>query len=119
MPCIFFHMPPKFVFKMRNNRRVISLSVNTNLPLELSSLLGRDVELSELLVCLGDERLVTLSGPGGTGKTRLAKKAARSLIEKFKHGVWFVDLTGVLRDAGVAGAVSRVLGILEEQQTAL
>lgn len=95
------------------------MSVNTNLPLELSSLLGRDVELSELLVCLGDERLVTLSGPGGTGKTRLAKKAARSLIEKFKHGVWFVDLTGVLRDAGVAGAVSRVLGILEEQQTAL
>ena len=74
--------------------------------------------MSELLVCLGDERLVTLSGPGGTGKTRLAKKAARSLIEKFKHGVWFVDLTGVLRDAGVAGAVSRVLGILEEQQTA-
>lgn len=91
----------------------------TNLPLELSSLLGRDAELSDLHKLLDEQRLVTLSGPGGTGKTRIAKKAARSRLESFDHGVWFIDLTGVFRDSGVAGAVSRVLGLLEEDQIAL
>jgi len=95
------------------------LKNKTNLPLELSSLLGRDKELSELQGHLDNQRLVTLSGPGGTGKTRLAKKAARTSIENFNDGVWFIDLTGVLRDTGVAGAVSRVLGILEEEKNAL
>ncbi len=51
-----------------------TLSTKTNLPLELSSLLGRDTELSDLRHILGQQRLVTLSGPGGTGKTRIAKK---------------------------------------------
>ena len=91
----------------------------TNLPLELSSLVGRDSELSELRNNLKEQRLVTLSGPGGTGKTRLAKKVARSLTGSFADGVWFVDLTGVLRNEGVSGAVSRVLGILEEQGKSL
>ena len=62
------------------------MSTKTNLPLELSSLVGRDTELSELRQILREQRLVTLSGPGGTGKTRLAKKVARSLAESFEHG---------------------------------
>lgn len=95
------------------------MNTKTNLPLELSSLVGRNTELSDLRHFLGEQRLVTLSGPGGTGKTRIAKKVGRSLIESFEHGVWFVDLTGVFRDPGVAGAVSRVLGFLEEEQIAL
>jgi len=95
------------------------LKINTNLPLELSSLLGRDAELSDLRRVLGEQRLVTLSGPGGTGKTRIAKKTARALVESFDDGVWFIDLTGVFNDSGVAGAVSRVLGLLEEEQTSL
>jgi len=95
------------------------LKTKTNLPLELSSLLGRDTQLSDLHKVLGEQRLVTLSGPGGTGKTRIAKKAARSLLATFDHGVWFIDLTGVFRDSGVAGAVSRVLGLLEEEQIPL
>ncbi|MDA5095144.1 LuxR C-terminal-related transcriptional regulator [Aliiroseovarius sp. KMU-50] len=95
------------------------MNIQTNLPLELSSLVGRDSVLSELRQLIGAERLVTLTGPGGTGKTRIAKKVARSLAEDFEHGVWFIDLTGVFRDSGVAGAVSRVLGLLEEGQIAL
>ncbi|MEV8466270.1 LuxR C-terminal-related transcriptional regulator [Fluviibacterium sp. DFM31] len=92
---------------------------HTNLPLELSSLVGRDAELSELRQLVNAERLVTLSGTGGTGKTRIAKKLARMLVESYRHGVWFIDLTGVFRDSGVAGAVSRVLGLLEENQIPL
>ena len=86
---------------------------------KLSSLVGRDGELSELRRLIEAQRLVTLTGPGGTGKTRIAKKAARTLTEDFEQGVWFIDLTGVFRDSGVAGAVSRVLGLLEEEQIAL
>jgi predicted ATPase len=63
------------------------MSIQTNLPLEQSSHLGRDTELSDLRRFVGEQRLVTLTGPGGTGKTRIAKKAARSLIESFEHGV--------------------------------
>ncbi|HKJ62286.1 MAG TPA: NB-ARC domain-containing protein, partial [Hyphomicrobiales bacterium] len=96
-----------------------ALNISTNLPLELSSLVGRDGELSELRRLIDAQRLLTLTGPGGTGKTRIAKKVARSLTEEFEHGVWFVDLTGVFRDGGVTGAVSRVLGLLEEGQIAL
>ncbi len=95
------------------------MNKHTNLPLELSSLVGRDVDLSEIRHLVDTERLVTLSGPGGTGKTRIAKKLALTLVESFQDGVWFVDLTGVFRDGGVAGAVSRVLGLLEEDQNPL
>ncbi len=96
-----------------------NLNNSTNLPLELSSLLGRDDEIVAIRDQVLNQRLVTLTGPGGTGKTRLAKKVGRGLIDSFKHGIWFIDLTGVLRDSGVAGAVSRILGILEEAGTAL
>lgn len=91
----------------------------TNLPLDLSSLLGRDKELSEFRATLGERRLVTLTGTGGAGKTRLAKKVARSVLENFEQGVWFIDLAGVSQPAGVAGAVSRLLNVLEETQVPL
>lgn len=64
-----------------------------NLPVEVTSFVGRRQELSDIRRLLGDARLVTLSGTGGTGKTRLALRAAGQLRRAFADGVWFVDLS--------------------------
>src|SRR3712207_2329604 len=63
-----------------------------NLPLELSSFVGREKEISEVKRWLKDTRLLTLTGPGGCGKTRLALVSAGELLEGFEDGVWVVDL---------------------------
>ena len=59
-------------------------------------------------------RLLTLTGPGGTGKTRLALQAAADLIDDFPHGVWFVDLGAVSDPALVPAEIARALGVREE-----
>ncbi|WP_030676496.1 AfsR/SARP family transcriptional regulator [Streptomyces sp. NRRL B-1347] len=91
----------------------------TNLPAPVSGLVGRDDAVPEVRALLGSTRLVTLTGPGGVGKTRLAVAAARGLAPDFPDGVWLVELAGI--DAGrdrtadaVAEAVARVLGLHEE-----
>ncbi|TML44280.1 MAG: adenylate/guanylate cyclase domain-containing protein [Actinobacteria bacterium] len=69
----------------------------TNLPLQPSPLVGRKRELDEVLELLHGSRLLTLTGPGGGGKTRLAVQAAAEVTEEFPDGVWFVSLAA-LRD---------------------
>ena len=66
-----------------------------NLPVELTSFVGRRRDLGEVKRLLGASRLVTLTGVGGTGKTRLAARAAAELRRAFPDGVWFVDLTAL------------------------
>src|SRR4051794_4085316 len=64
-----------------------------NLPLELSSFIGREKEVTEVERLLnGGTRLVTLCGPGGCGKTRLALAVAQEVVEAFEDGVWWVEL---------------------------
>jgi predicted ATPase/class 3 adenylate cyclase len=87
-----------------------------NLPIAPTPCIGREEELRQLRAHFprSASRLVTLLGPGGIGKTRLALQAATDLLDEFPDGVWFVDLTPV-REAGlVAGTVIRSLGIREE-----
>ncbi|HEV3401539.1 MAG TPA: BTAD domain-containing putative transcriptional regulator, partial [Acidimicrobiales bacterium] len=67
----------------------------TNLPVRLSSFIGRDSELNRVVSALRDSRLLTLTGPGGAGKTSLAIEAARSAALAYRDGTWFVALTGV------------------------
>jgi predicted ATPase/class 3 adenylate cyclase len=72
-----------------------TLEVPTNLPAQLTSFIGRERELKLVTDLLDRSRLVTLTGPGGTGKTRLAVEAARHLLEGHPDGVFFVDLAPI------------------------
>jgi predicted ATPase len=85
-----------------------------NLPLELSSFVGREKELVEVLRLLEDNRLLTLTGPGGCGKTRLALVVADELEEGFEEGVWLVDLAPLADPCLVPQAVASVLGAREQ-----
>jgi len=83
----------------------------TNLPVAQSALLGRERELEELLALLrGGHRVVTVTGPGGTGKTRLALQAAAELVDDFEDGVFWVPLAGLDDPELVVPAVAQTLG---------
>jgi predicted ATPase/class 3 adenylate cyclase len=82
----------------------------TNLPIQATPLIGRERELEELAEGLGEHRLVTLVGPGGTGKTRLALQAAADAVESFEQGVWWVPLAPVTDPERVEGAIATAVG---------
>ena len=89
---------------------------NTNLPVPLSSFVGREREVREVVSLVQDEsaRLVTLAGPGGTGKTRLAVEAAGELVSEFGAGVFWIGLAPV-RDPGlVVATIAQTLGAKQE-----
>jgi predicted ATPase len=88
----------------------------TNLPVPSTSFLGRAEELSEVLALLvrEDVRVLTLTGPGGIGKTRLALELARSLLSDFAQGVWFVDLAAVRDSALVLPAIGATIGATDD-----
>ena len=77
-----------------------------NLRERLSSFIGRDAELEQLLGSVRSCRLVTLTGPGGTGKTRLAVEAAAALRAEYPDGAWLVELASVAEPDGVGPAVA-------------
>jgi len=82
--------------------------------LEFSSFVGRKKELTRVKRLLDDNRLVTLTGSGGCGKTRMALAAAGELAGGFEDGVWFVELASVADPSLVQGAVASALGIREQ-----
>ncbi|MGB8645346.1 MAG: tetratricopeptide repeat protein [Anaerolineae bacterium] len=82
-----------------------------NLPIQLTSFVGRDKELKEVGQLLAATHLLTLTGPGGTGKTRLALQLAAEDLESFPDGVWLVELAPVADPLLVTQAVAEVLGL--------
>jgi predicted ATPase/DNA-binding CsgD family transcriptional regulator len=88
--------------------------LSDNLPLELSSFVGREKELAEVERLLENNRLLTLTGPGGCGKTRLAVVAAGELVEVFEDGVWLVELASLADSSLVPQAVASTLGVREQ-----
>jgi predicted ATPase/class 3 adenylate cyclase len=86
-----------------------------NLPRQATPLIGREMEIEDVcaMVRRSDVTLVTLAGPGGTGKTRLGLQVAADLLEEFADGVWFVELAA-LTDAGlVLSNIAQALGVKE------
>src|SRR5215203_460020 len=84
-----------------------------NLPLRLSSFIGRGREVAELQTVLSDHRLITLTGPGGAGKTRLAIEVASEVVHDFRDGAWLVELAPLSDPDLVAQAVAQALGVRE------
>ena len=96
------HTPPTLAVRPR-----------TNLPAMLTGLVGRAAAVPELRTLLGEHRLLTLTGPGGVGKTRLALEVAKQAAGAFPDGVWLVELAGatLAGPAAPADAVLAALGI--------
>jgi len=82
-----------------------------NLPVRLTSFVGRGRELDEVQRLLRDSRLVTLTGPGGAGKTSLAVEVAARVTDRYSGGVWLIRLAGVTDPAQVTRAVADTLGV--------
>ncbi len=82
-----------------------------NVPAELTSFVGRRRELAEIKRRLGSSRLVTLTGPGGVGKTRLALRAAAEVARAFPDGVWLVPLASIQDPLLIAEAAFNALGV--------
>ena len=84
-----------------------------NLPRQRTRFIGRESELAECARLLGETRLLTLTGIGGSGKTRVALRLAESMLPSFPDGVWFVDLAPLVDADRIQGAVASALGVVE------
>ena len=94
-------------------------SGRSNLPLQLTSFVGRERELVDVRRVLETNRLVTLIGTGGTGKTRLMLEVAGGLVDAYPDGVWLAELAPVADPASVIAEVARALGVQDEQHATI
>jgi predicted ATPase/class 3 adenylate cyclase len=88
----------------------------SNLPGEVTSLVGRDEERAAVRDELRASRIVTLTGPGGSGKTRLALAVARDERPAFPHGTWFVDLAAIRDPARIEPTIAAAMGVRESSE---
>jgi predicted ATPase/class 3 adenylate cyclase/DNA-binding CsgD family transcriptional regulator len=86
----------------------------SNLPVQLTSFVGRDAQLTQVRELLAENRVVTLTGAGGVGKTRLAIQVATQLAPEFGDGVWYVDLAPITDPELVGVTVARALGLPDQ-----
>ncbi|OBF79490.1 transcriptional regulator [Mycobacterium sp. 852002-51163_SCH5372311] len=85
-----------------------------NLPAQLTSFIGRRAEIASVRGALTANRLVTLTGAGGVGKTRLAVRVAAAMADEFSEGVWYVDLAPITAAEVVPVTVARALGLPDQ-----
>src|SRR5207249_2529338 len=88
-------------------------SIRNNLPQQITSFIGRETELSEVKALLKKSRLLTLTGSGGSGKTRLALQAAADILDSSGDGVWLVELAPLADPSLVPQTAAGVMGIKE------
>jgi len=89
-------------------------SLSHNLPVQVTSFIGREREITEVTHLLGATRLLTLTGVGGGGKTRLALQAAAGLADTFPDGIWFVEFASLSDPSLVPQTAAAALGVREE-----
>ncbi|OBK95942.1 transcriptional regulator [Mycobacterium asiaticum] len=94
--------------------RVSTAAASHNLPVQFTSFVGRQEEMIELRRLIEDNRLVTLNGAGGAGKTRLAVEVAAQMVDVFDDGVWYVDLAPITNPAVVPVTTARTLGLPDQ-----
>jgi predicted ATPase/class 3 adenylate cyclase len=99
-----------------DGRRLRTLDTPSNLPGDVTSLVGREDEIRLVGAALGESRIVTLTGPGGSGKTRLALGAARAVADRFPHGTWFIDLAALRDPALVEPTIAMTIGVRESTE---
>jgi predicted ATPase/class 3 adenylate cyclase len=87
-----------------------------NLPTQLTSFVGREKELAHVKKLLHDARMLTLIGPGGTGKTRLSIQAANEVLNQYPDGVWLVELAPISDGSLVSRTTTIAIGLREEPQ---
>jgi predicted ATPase/class 3 adenylate cyclase/DNA-binding CsgD family transcriptional regulator len=99
--------------------RTANIVATENLPVQLSSFIGRKAEIRDIREALANNRLVTLTGAGGAGKTRLAVQIAAETASEFADGVWYVDLAPITDPDVVPVTAARALGLPDQpgQQT--
>ena len=88
----------------------------SNLPTQLTSFVGREKELADVKRLLSDTHMLTLIGPGGTGKTRLSIRSARDVMNEYPEGVWLIDLAPVLDPDLVPRTTAITIGLRDEPQ---
>ena len=86
-------------------------SMPNNLPLQMTSFVGRDREVAEIAESLGTHRLVTLVGSGGIGKTRTSLQVAANLLDGSGNGVWFIELAPLASDEYISATIAQALGL--------
>jgi predicted ATPase/class 3 adenylate cyclase len=86
-----------------------------NLPVQLTSFVGREMEQETVKRLMAEHRLVTMTGSGGCGKTRLSLQIAADCVDSYRDGVWFVDLTPLSDPALVLQAIATVVSVKEDQ----
>jgi len=96
-----------------DRRPLRTLEAPSNLPEAATSLVGRETEIALIVDLIARSRIVTLTGPGGAGKTRLAIAAASLVRERFPHGTWFVDLAPTAHAALLEATVAAAIGVRE------
>ncbi|MGW6201487.1 helix-turn-helix transcriptional regulator [Kribbella sp. NPDC055110] len=107
---------PERVFELTSTAAPLQSldAVPNNLPVMFTTFVGRETQVAALRTQLSGSRLVTLTGPGGSGKTRLAAQTAAQLAERWPDGVWWVDLSAVTDGAQIPDTVAAAVGLLIE-----
>lgn len=93
-----------------------TLNARHNLPVQLTSFVGREKEIAEVIDLLQRSRLITLIGPGGTGKTRLSIQVGKELLDGYPDGIWIVELASLLDPLLIPRTAATALGLREEPQ---